>query len=194
MRYDGDAIPPILALDIEREGSIEAARTLYCGSFSKTLSPGLRVGWVCGAQSVISRLVLMKQASDLHSGVVNQMAIADVVAKAFDKQVENIRPVYRNRRDRMLAALAREMPPGIRWTRPKGGMFIWLTLPDCIDSVELLANSLKSEKVAFIPGSAFFADRSGANTLRLSFSNTTEEKIEQGIARLGNVVRQALAP
>ena len=193
LRYDGDSIPPILALDIEREGSIEATRTLYCGSFSKTLSPGLRVGWVCGAQSVISRLVLMKQASDLHSGVVNQMAIADVAAKAFDKQIEKIRPVYRQRRDCMLDALAREMPPGISWTRPEGGMFIWITLPDDMNSVELLANALQDEKVAFIPGSAFFADRSGANTLRLSFSNTTEEKIEQGITRLGKVVRHALA-
>jgi DNA-binding transcriptional MocR family regulator len=85
------------------------------------------------------------------------------------------------------------MPAGINWTQPEGGMFIWLTLPDFMDSVDLLADSLKSEKVAFIPGSAFFADRSGANSLRLSFSNSSEENIEQGIARLGRVIRQALA-
>lgn len=193
LRYDGDAIPPILALDVAREGTIEATRTLYCGSFSKTLSPGLRVGWICGAQSVISRLVLMKQASDLHSGVINQMAVAKVAAASFDQQVEKIRPVYRTRRDHMLAALSANMPPGVHWTVPEGGMFIWLTLPEHLDGVELLATSLETEKVAFIPGSAFYADRSVRNTIRLSFSNADETKIDEGISRLGRLLERVMS-
>ncbi len=185
LRYDGEAIPPILALDIERSGDIENTRTLYCGSFSKTLAPGLRVGWVCAAKSVISRLVLMKQAADLHSSTINQMAIADVAAKGFDRQVEKIRGAYRARRDRMLRALEKHMPKAVRWTRPEGGMFVWLTLPDHLDGAELLARSLQTQKVAFVPGKAFFADGSGAHTIRLSFSRTDEATIDEGIKRLG---------
>ncbi|MEQ9520321.1 MAG: PLP-dependent aminotransferase family protein [Parvibaculum sp.] len=189
LRYDGEALPPILALDIERNGTIEATRTLYCGSFSKTLAPGLRIGWICAASPIISKLVLMKQAADLHSPTINQMVIADVVAKIFDEQVEKVRTTYRARRDRMLTALAQHMPPGVEWTRPEGGMFIWLTLPKTIDGATLLAQSLETEKVAFVPGKAFFADGSGANTIRLSFSATNETIIDQGIARLGNLLR-----
>lgn len=190
LRYDGEVIPPILALDIERNGDIENTRTLYCGSFSKTLAPGLRVGWVCAAKDVISRLVLMKQAADLHSSTINQMAIADVATKGFDRQVDKIRKAYSARRDRMLQALETHMPEGIRWTRPEGGMFVWLTLPDHLDGAELLARSLETQKVAFVPGKAFFADGSGANTIRLSFSRTDAATIDEGIRRLGELLKQ----
>ncbi len=189
LRYDGAVIPPILALDIERNGDIENTRTLYCGSFSKTMAPGLRVGWICAAKEVISRLVLMKQAADLHSSTINQMAITDVAAKGFDLQVDKIRKAYSARRDRMLKALETHMPADVRWTRPEGGMFIWLTLPDHLDGAELLARSLKSQKVAFVPGKAFFADSSGANTIRLSFSRADEATIDDGIKRLGVLLK-----
>lgn len=192
LRFDGEAIPPILALEIERKGDIEATRTLYCGTFSKTLAPGLRVGWVCAAQPVISQLVLMKQASDLHSSTINQMAIADVAAKGFDQQVKKICAAYRARRDQMLAALDAEMPEGVTWTRPEGGMFIWLTLPEHIDGADLLALSLKTQKVAFVPGRAFFADGSGGNNIRLSFSLADEATIGEGVKRLGALLRQAI--
>lgn len=192
LRYDGEAIPPILALDIARNGDIENTRTLYCGSFSKTLAPGLRVGWICAARDVISRLVLMKQAADLHSSTINQMAIADVAARGFDDQVGKIRKAYSERRDRMLQALETHMPEKIRWTRPEGGMFVWLTLPDHIDGADLLARSLTSQKVAFVPGKAFFADGSGANTIRLSFSRADEATIDEGIRRLGVLLRNEI--
>jgi DNA-binding transcriptional MocR family regulator len=191
LRFDGEPIPPILALEIAQKGSIEACRTLYCGSFSKTLAPGLRVGWICGAKEVISRLVLMKQAADLHSSTLNQMAIADVAGKIFDDHVAKIKAAYRARRDAMLAALAKHMPAGVEWTRPEGGMFVWITLPKGMDGAALLAKSLQSQKVAFVPGSAFFADGSGRNTIRLSFSRADEPTIAEGIKRLGAVLRAA---
>lgn len=191
LRYDGEAIPPILALEIARKGDIEACRTLYCGSFSKTLAPGLRIGWVCGASEAIRKLVLIKQAADLHTSSLNQMAIHEVASRGFDAQVAKIRAAYGKRRDAMLAAMQRHMPAGVGWTVPEGGMFVWVTLPAHLDGAELLAKSLKSEKVAFVPGRAFFADGSGGNTIRLSFSRTDEAVIEEGIARLGRLLKSS---
>ncbi|MGJ8596751.1 PLP-dependent aminotransferase family protein [Sulfitobacter sp.] len=192
LRYEGEALAPVLAREIERKGDINACRTIYCGSFSKTLAPGLRVGWVCGAEEVITQLVLLKQAADLHSSTINQMAIATVANTQFDSHVAKIKAAYSVRRDRMLAALSAHMPEGVTWTRPEGGMFIWLELPKHIKSANLLAQSLKSERVAFVPGHAFFADGSGANTLRLSFSRTDEATIDEGIARLGRLIAAAV--
>ena len=193
LRFDGDAIPPILALEAERRnGDLEACRTIYCGSFSKTLSPGLRVGWVCAAMPVISQLVLMKQAADLHSATLNQIAVASVAEQHFDSHIDTIRSAYRARRDAMLEALQAHMPDGVSWTKPEGGMFIWVTLPDTLDGADLLKQSLESERVAFVPGHAFFADGSGRNTLRLSYSTSTEGKIAEGIARLGQLITRAL--
>ncbi|WP_122519397.1 PLP-dependent aminotransferase family protein [Pannonibacter phragmitetus] len=191
LRYDGEPVPPMLALDIARCGHIDAARTIYCGSFSKTLSPGLRVGWICAAAPVISRLVLMKQAADLNTSTINQMVLADVAERYFDTQVATIRKAYQARRDCMLDALSRHMPQGCSWSRPDGGMFVWVTLPEGLDGAALLARSLETVKVAFVPGKAFFADGSGANTLRLSFSCANETMIEEGISRLGKLISEA---
>lgn len=189
LRYDGQAIPPILALELARKGDLQACRTIYCGSCSKTLSPGLRVGWVVAARPVIAQLVLMKQAADLHSATINQMAVHQVAQTCFDSHIPKVRATYRARRDAMLAALDRHMPEGVHWTRPEGGMFIWLTLPPGADGAQLLARALETVKVAFVPGQAFHPDGSGANTIRLSFSNSDEATIAEGIARLGTVLR-----
>jgi DNA-binding transcriptional MocR family regulator len=189
LRYDGAPIPPILALELSRKGSIEACRTIYCGSFSKTLSPGLRVGWVVAAKPVISQLVLLKQASDLHSATINQMAVHQVAEACFDTHVSTLRTVYRSRRDAMLTALEQHMPEGVEWTKPEGGMFVWVTLPKGVSGADLLACALDTVKVAFVPGRAFFPDQSGTNTIRLSFSNSDEEKIREGVRRLGELLR-----
>lgn len=188
LRYDGAAIPPILALEIARKGTIEDCRTIYTGSFSKTLSPGLRVGWVCAARPVIAQMVLIKQASDLHTPSINQMVVNTVARGGFDAHVTKIRTAYRARRDHMLSALKAHMPSGVSWTQPEGGMFIWLTLPAHIDGAALLAQSLKSVRVAFVPGQAFFADGSGANTIRLNFSLAEGDMIDEGIKRLGQLL------
>ena len=187
LRYDGEPVAPILALDIARKGDIEACRTIYCGSFSKTLSPGLRLGWVCAATPVIRQMVLLKQAGDLHSATLNQVAMLDV-AQGFDGHVTRVRALYRARRDAMLSALAQHMPAGVTWTKPEGGMFVWVTLPEGMDGAALLERSLAQEKVAFVPGAAFFPDGSGRNTIRLNFSSSTEAMIEDGLARLGRLI------
>ncbi|WP_407975663.1 PLP-dependent aminotransferase family protein [Brucella pseudogrignonensis] len=190
LRYNGEAIAPILSMDIARHcGDIEKTRTIYCGSFSKTLAPGLRVGYVVASQSVIRKLVLMKQAADLHSSTINQIAIHRVASTGFDGQVAKLHSVYKHRRDKMLEALAKYMPEGTDWTKPEGGMFIWVTLPKGMDGAALLAASIESEKVAFVPGKAFFADGTGANTLRLSYSCANDEMIDEGIMRLGRLIR-----
>ncbi|MCA0930243.1 aminotransferase-like domain-containing protein [Ruegeria profundi] len=189
LRYDGEPIPPVLALELARKGSIQDCRTVYCGSFSKTLSPGLRVGWVVAAKPVISQLVLMKQAADLHSATINQMAVNDVARACFDTHIPKLRRVYGARRDTMLGALQRHMPDGVEWTRPEGGMFIWVTLPKGVNGADLLERALETVKVAFVPGQAFFPDATGSNTIRLSFSNSDEDTIREGICRLGDVLR-----
>lgn len=193
LRYDGEPVPPIMKLDIERSGGINNTRTLYSGSFSKTLAPGLRVGWVVAAEPVIRKLVLMKQAADLHSSTINQMAITHVAERHFGAQVEKIRTAYRHRRDRLLAALEAHMPPGVSWTKPEGGMFVWVSLPAGMDGAVLLARSLETAKVAFVPGQAFHADGSGANTLRLSFSCADDASIDDGMKKLGAMIAAMIA-
>jgi DNA-binding transcriptional MocR family regulator len=189
LRFEGEPLPPVLALEIARRGSIERARTIYCGTFSKVLSPGLRVGWIVASKPVIRRLVLVKQASDLNNATLNQMVTHRLAEVAFDRQVEKACAHYRRRRDAMLAALGRHMPHGVAWTRPAGGLFVWVTLPQGHDGAALLERSLAEAGVAFVPGAPFFFDGRGANALRLSFSLAGEAEIERGIARLAKMVR-----
>jgi DNA-binding transcriptional MocR family regulator len=189
LRYDGEAVPAILALDAARSGGIDNAHTIYCGTFSKTLSPGLRVGWICAATPLIRKLVLLKQAADLHSPTINQAVTHEVAARHYAALTVMLRNAYRPRRDALLCALTKYMPDGVRWTQPQGGMFIWVTLPEGMDGALLLARSLETEHVAFVPGQAFHADGSCANTLRLSFSLATEAAADEGTARLGRLIR-----
>jgi DNA-binding transcriptional MocR family regulator len=193
LRYDGEPVPPIIALDCARSGGLDAARTIYCGSFSKILAPGLRMGWICAPRRIVEKLVLMKQAADLHSPSINQMAILHVAETSYAAQVETVRRVYGERRNAILAALQAAMPAGVAWSRPEGGMFIWVTLPDGIDTTALLARAVAEERLAFVPGSAFFADGSGRNTLRLSFTLADERAVTEGIPRLGRLIRDELA-
>ncbi|MCA0028645.1 MULTISPECIES: PLP-dependent aminotransferase family protein [unclassified Mesorhizobium] len=189
LRYDGESVPPILALDCARSGGIDKARTLYCGSFSKILSPGMRVGWVCAPRHVVEKLVLMKQASDLHSPSINQMVMHRAAEAVFEAQVEKLIGAYRERRDGLLGALAANMPEGVTWSRPEGGMFVWVTLPEGADATTLLARSVKEARVAFVPGSAFFADGTGRNTLRLSFTLADQRAVSEGIPRLAALLK-----
>jgi DNA-binding transcriptional MocR family regulator len=188
LQFGGEPMPPILALEIKRRGSIESARAIYCGTFSKVLAPGLRVGWIVAPKGLIRRLVLIKQASDLNSATINQMVMHRMAEAAFDAQVAHARGHYRQRRDWLLAALERHMPVGVTWTRPQGGLFVWVTLPEGIDAASLLLRSLEETGVAFVPGGAFFFDGRGRNTLRLSYSLPGAAEIDRGIARLAGLI------
>jgi DNA-binding transcriptional MocR family regulator len=140
---------------------------------------------------VIRRLVLIKQASDLHTATLSQMVMHEVVNEVLPQHVGPIRAAYRARRNAMLEALERNMPEGVTWTKPQGGMFIWVTLPEAVDAAHLLERAIKEARVAFVPGRAFHFDGTGANTLRLSFSLADEGKIAEGIGRLAKVVQDA---
>ncbi|MEK9904682.1 MAG: PLP-dependent aminotransferase family protein [Rhodospirillales bacterium] len=188
LRYEGEAMPSLLALDIQTQGSINQSRVIYCGTFSKTLSPGLRVGWIAASASLIDKLVLVKQASDLHSPTLNQMAVAVVAETNFNAQLDKIRNAYRTRRDAMLNALSRHMPEGFSWSRPEGGMFVWVEGPRGMNGRALLQRAVKREKVAFVPGQAFFADGSGQECMRLSFSLANPDEIEEGVLRLARAI------
>lgn len=193
LRFEGEPLPSLLALDIARTGDINRTRVVFAGTFSKPIAPGLRTGWICASKTIIQTLLLARQAADLHSSALDQMLVHGVVESGFDAQLARILPVYRHRRDAMLAALAHEMPEGITWTQPEGGMFIWLTLPASLDSRHLVRESIRDEGIVFVPGSSFFPpDRSdeGARHIRLNYTCSDDATIADGIARLGRLFRK----
>ena len=189
MRFEGEDLPSLQALDVKDKGSLNASSVIYLGTFSKTIAPGLRVGWICASETLIERLVLVKQASDLNSPVLNQMVMHRIVEDRHIELIETARQHYRTKRDAMLAALETHMPDGVSWTKPKGGLFVWLTLPLGMNAAELLQRAIAEANVAFVPGAAFYHDGSGANTLRLSYSLPTPAVIEDGIHQLANLIK-----
>jgi DNA-binding transcriptional MocR family regulator len=193
LRFAGDALPTLLSLDIARQGSIEAARTLFCGTFSKTVSPALRMGWVCGPKAVIEKLVLLKQGADLHVSTLNQMVAHRTVSEGYEQHLGRLRHAYGAKAGVLLGALERHMPPRVTWSTPQGGMFVWVRLPEGMDGKALLEQALAEERVAFVPGEPFFAEIPASNAIRLSYSLPTDAQIEDGIARLGRLItRMAL--
>lgn len=198
LRYEGEHLPPIVQIDAERHGCARAdgdftGDVLYLSTLSKTLAPGLRVAWVVAPQSVIARLVQMKQGADLHSSTLCQMVAYEVARDGFlDRHVMRIRQVYGERRNAMLSALERHFPEEVRWTKPQGGLFLWITLPPGFDSTALLREALERERVAFVPGSAFFPRGGGERTCRLNFSYAPPETIDEGIRRLGQLIETKL--
>lgn len=193
LRYDGEHLPSLNVLDARaRDGKPFSGNVIYLSTFSKILAPGLRLAWVVAPAEVIQKLVQAKQGTDLHTGTFVQMVAYEIARGGFlDKHVQHIRSVYGARRDAILAALQRHMPAGVRWTKPQGGLFIWAVLPEYLNATDLLKEAI-DELVAFVPGTPFYDDGSGQNTMRLNFSNATPEKIEEGMARLGVVIKRAL--
>lgn len=184
IRFLGDFIPPVKAyLD---EG-------ILFGSFSKIVSPGMRLGWIVAPEEVMDKLIIAKQASDLHSNYFTQRVVYQYLKNnPVDEHIQKIRNLYRNQRNIMIRMMEKYFPPEVEYTQPEGGMFLWVTLPPGTSSMELFDMALE-ENVAFVPGQAFYADGSGENTLRLNFTNSDEKSIEKGIKRLGIAIEKLLS-
>jgi 2-aminoadipate transaminase len=191
LRFTGEPLPSLLHV-AARSGSSE--QVLYLGTFSKILSPGLRLGWIVAPSEVIGKLVQAKQGVDLHTSTLNQMIAYAVASSDFlPGHIQSIRQLYSERRELMLAALQQHFPASVQWTRPAGGLFLWVTLPPEVNAADLLPAAL-AQNVAFVPGEPFFANGGGQYRLRLNFSNASPEQIETGIARLGQVLQTYIHP
>ncbi|USQ94279.1 aminotransferase-like domain-containing protein [Caulobacter sp. RL271] len=193
LRFVGETTPTLLSLDIARSGGIDNARTLFLGTLSKTLSPALRIGWVCGPKAVIEKLVLLKQGADLHVSTINQMVAHRAVSEGYDQHLHRLRGAYGHKARVILAALERSMPKGVTWSHPEGGMFVWVDLPEGIDGAALLARAIAEERVAFVPGAPFFAEVQTPNAIRLSYSLPTDEQIEEGVARMARLISKVIS-
>ncbi|MBC7455817.1 MAG: PLP-dependent aminotransferase family protein [Massilia sp.] len=180
LSYQGKPYPKLL--NMHPDGVV------YMGSFSKVLTPGIRLGYVVAPLPLLRRLELAKQAADLHTSQLTQMVVHEVIKDGFlDTHIPTIRTLYANQCQAMLDAMAACFPAGVSWTRPEGGMFIWVTLPSHIDAMALFEQAIAA-RVAFVPGAPFYANRPETNTLRLSFVTVSPERIREGIAILGKLI------
>ena len=191
LRFEGDHLPAVVTLDDQfrnNHGKCYHGNVIYLSTFSKTLSPGLRLGWVVAPAEVIRKLVQAKQGTDLHTATFNQLVAYEVSRGGFlDQHVKLIRRVYKERRDVMLAAMDRYFPSEVDWTQPEGGLFLWGVIPEYLNSADVLKDAIK-HKVAFVPGAPFYPNGGGHNTMRINFSYASPEKIQEGISRLGEVL------
>jgi 2-aminoadipate transaminase len=190
LRYEGEPLPTLYSLDASSAGRGGASDlVIYLGTFSKILSPGVRVGWAVAPRPVLEKLNLGKQGADLCSSSVTQLFVAAYLEEQdWMGYIQTLRELYRKRRDTMLEALEKHFGAQARWTKPQGGLFIWATLPRYIDTTDLLARALESENVAFVPGRAAYMDGRGASSMRLNFAGIREQDIREGIRRIGKVV------
>ena len=181
LRYSGEEMPSIKA--------IAGDWVIQLGTFSKIVSPGLRIGWIAASLEIMPVLEKMKQALDLHTNTFSQYVIWEYCKEGrLEKHIEKLKDAYRLRRDVMLEAMEKYMPEEVFWTKPEGGLFLWVHLPEGTNSTELLKFAIKS-KVAYVPGNGFFPNPGGENTLRMNFSNACEEKIREGVKRLAEVFK-----
>jgi 2-aminoadipate transaminase len=185
LRYGGEPLPPLYQLD-------GGDYVVYIGTFSKILSPGIRLGWAVAPPPVMEKVVLGKQASDLCTSTLTQYFVREYFAEGrWRDYISSLVEIYRRRRDVMLESLAKHFPPQAFWTRPEGGLFVWATLPDYIDTGDLLAKALRDD-VAFVPGHAAYVDGRGRSSMRLNFSGVTDGEIREGVRRIGKVVAEQL--
>lgn len=182
--FDGE---PMRALRADNPDGV-----VYLGSFSKTLAPGFRVGWALAPHAIRDKLVLAMESAVLSHSSFTQLAVGQYLAtQPWKEQIKAFRELYRERRDAMLDALEALMPPGVTWTRPAGGFFVWATLPEGLDSKAILPRAV-AERVAFVPGTGFFSDGSGARNMRLSFCYPEPDRIREGVRRLAGVIEQEM--
>lgn len=196
LRFEGEHLEPLVVISARQNGGDPAGYfkgdVIYMSTFSKTVAPGLRLGWVVAPVEVVERLVQAKQGADLHTSSLDQMMVYEVVRDGFlEEHVKEIREMYRLRRDAMLAAMDQHFPKGTGWTRPQGGLFLWVTLPEGVDCLELIDAAVE-QRVAFVPGTAFYADGRGRDALRLTFATCPTDKIDEGIKRLGTAIAKRM--
>lgn len=186
LRYTGEQQQPLAALD--QDGLV-----IHISTFSKTLSPGMRLGWLIASEEIFQTVVVAKQAADLHTSTIEQHAAARLLESFdYDGHIGHLREVYGERRQAMLSAMDRYFPAEARWTRPEGGLFLWVELPERLSTEELFKEAI-AERVAFVPGTSFFACEKKLNFMRLNFSNSKPEMIEEGIKRIASVLKRRLA-
>jgi 2-aminoadipate transaminase len=195
LRYEGDHIPSVVSLDSEYRGpngGHYSGNVIYLSTFSKLLAPGLRLAWVIAPPEVIRKLVMTKQAADLHTASFNQFVAYEVAKGGFlDEHVKTIRATYKERRDVMVEMMEEMFPPEVTWSRPLGGMFLWGILPEDMDAADVLRVAI-DRKVAFVPGEAFHPRGGGKNTMRLNFSYSSPDTIREGITRLGVTLKELI--
>ncbi len=186
LRFSGEALPTLKSLDAD-------GRVIYLGTLSKIFSPGLRVGWVAADHALLAKLNLAKQAADLCSSTLSQrLAVAFLSDERASALVDGLRGVYRSRRDALCEALGRHLPPGSSWVTPEGGLFLWASLPEALDTSDLLPRCLAAN-VAFVPGRAAYLDGQGASSLRLNYSAVDEDALREGARRIGAACEEQLA-
>ncbi len=194
LRYSGEPLPTILQTEAEYRGATDVdGNVIYCGTFSKVLTPGLRIGWIAAAFPVIDKLVQAKQATDLHTSTLNQFISYEIARdeEFLNNHIEALRDLYRERRDLMLSTIEEHFPEEVTWTRPEGGLFLMVTMPEHLNASDILVKALE-QNVAFVPCGEFFIGNMGHNTFRLNFSNARPERIVEGIKRLGVVLKAAI--
>lgn len=184
IRFEGESYPTLYSMDPER--------VILFGTFSKTFAPGFRLGWVLANEQVVDKVNTAKQASDLCTSIFNQEVAARYLEKGyFDINLQKTIDLYRHKRDLMHESLTKYMPKGVTWTRPEGGLFLFVTLPEGYDTKELFQIAIK-ENVAFVIGEVFYCDGGGQNTLRLNFSYVSDEKLIEGVKRLGKSIEELM--
>lgn len=186
LRFEGEMLPSIKSMDDE-------GRVIFLGTFSKTFCPGLRIGWVCAEDEVLQKFIMVKQGADLQSNSMSQREL-DMFMNLYDldEHIEKIKNVYRSRRNVMLETIKKEFPAEVTCTYPEGGLFTWCTMPEHLNARDLMEVAIL-RNVAFVPGGSFFPNGGRENTFRMNYSNMPEEKIIEGVKRIGEVLREALA-
>jgi 2-aminoadipate transaminase len=194
LRYEGENLPTLESIDanLREQKGCYTGNVIYLSSFSKILAPGMRLAWMVAPTEVISKLITAKQGVDLHTATFNQIVAHEISQHGFlDQHIKRIQDTYRIRRDAMLDSLEEQMPEGVTWTHPHGGLFLWATTPANIDTLELFAKA-EAQKVAFVPGYSFYTNGQVHNAMRLNFSCCKPEIINEGVCRLGKLLKQEL--
>ena len=199
LRFEGEPLPSLLSLDAAcypenaAEGAYVRGNVVHLGTFSKTLAPGLRVAWAVAPPEICRQFAMAKQGADLHTNALAQAMANEFLCRGWlPAQVERIRRTYLERRNAMVEAMEAMFPPEVSFTRPQGGLFLWVTLPEGMDAVALLAEASK-RKVAFVPGAPFYVNGEGQNTFRVTFASMDPDRIREGVRRLAEVIREAMA-